>query len=345
MDYDIAIIGAGCVGAFAAMYASEYAWRVLVVDAQAEPAMGTTNANSGIVHAGHNTAAGTLKARLVDRGNALIRDLSEKLNFGYRRCGELVVARTPEEVPALAEMKKYADSIRVRTELWDEAKIRAEEPNLSENIKAALCAPDAGVVNPYEMTVAALNTATHNGAVFRPNTKITAIRKTEQGYELQADGFRTTARVVVNAAGLYADEIAKMVDPASPISIRPRKGQEFLLDKDYKGLVKHVIFPLPTKVSKGTLIIPTVDGTIMVGPTAEDVDDKEDRATTADGLAKVFQQVSQLVPKINPGMIISNFAGCRAVDVSNDFVISEKDGFVNAAGIQSPGLTASPAIA
>lgn len=333
MDYDLAIIGAGCVGAFTAMYASEHEYKILVVDAHAEPAMGTTNANSGIVHAGHNTAAGTLKARLVDRGNALIRELAPKLNFGYRQCGELVVARSAEEVPALAEMKKYADSIGVRTELWDEARIRAEEPNLGENIKAALCAPDAGVVNPYEMTVAALNTATRNGAVFRPNTKITHIEKTDGGYLLKADNFQASARVVVNAAGLYADEIAKMVDPASPITIKPRKGQEFLLDKDYKGLVKHVIFPLPTKVSKGTLVIPTVDGTIMVGPTAEDVSDKEDRATTAAGLAKVFEQVAQLVPKINPGMIISNFAGCRAVDVSNDFVINEKDGFVNAAGI------------
>ncbi|CAL6084330.1 Glycerol-3-phosphate_dehydrogenase [Hexamita inflata] len=343
-NYDVVIVGAGCVGSFTAFYASKYNLSVCLLESKAEPAMGTTNANSGIVHAGHNTAKNTLKAKLVDRGNALITDLADKLNFGFKQCGELVVARSEAEYDKLEEMRLYSASIGVPIEQWDEQKIRAEEPNLHQNIKKALFAPTAGVVNPYELTVAAVNSAVKNGAKLVCNCKVSNIVKQNAGYLLQTNKGEFKAKVVVNCAGLYADEIAKMVDPSSPITIIPRKGEEFILDKDYQGLVKRVIFPLPTGTSKGTLVIPTVDGTIMVGPTAEVVQNKEDRATSSEGMNKVFGMVQQLVPMINPGMVISSFAGCRAVDVSEDFVINQKDGFINAAGMQSPGLTASPAI-
>lgn len=201
------------------------------------------------------------------------------MNFGYKRCGELVVARSESDFEGLEKMRLYSISKGVPIEEWDEAKIRKEEPNLNPSIKKALFAPTAGVVNPYEMCAAAVNTAVHNAADLFVNCKVTSISKPDN-YILQTSIGEFQAKVVVNCAGLYADEVAKMVDPESPITILPRKGQEFLLDKDLEGLVKRVIFPLPQGASKGTLVIPTVDGTIMVGPTAEPIKDKEDRSTT-----------------------------------------------------------------
>lgn len=184
-------------------------------------------------------------------------------------------------------MKEYSEKQKIPIEEWDEAKLRKEEPNLHPQIKKALFAPTAGVVNSYEMCVAAVNTAVHNGAELFVNCKVLDIKKAET-YKIKTTIGDFESKVVVNCAGLYADEIAKMIDPNSPITIMPRKGQEFLLDKDLEGIVKRIIFPLPTGKSKGSLVIPTVDGTIMVGPTAEDVDDKEDRSTTSEGMNVVF---------------------------------------------------------
>ncbi|CAL5983370.1 Glycerol-3-phosphate_dehydrogenase [Hexamita inflata] len=340
-DYDVVIIGAGCVGAFAAFYASKYDLRVCVLESRAHPGLVTTNANCGIVHAGHNTKHNTLKSQLIDRGNALIAELAPLLNFSFKRCGELVVAASPDEYQQLDEMYAYSKSINVPVEYWDAEQLRAHEPNLSHSIQRAILTPTAGIVNPHELTISAVQTAVKNGAHLFCDQKVIEITRNGSVFTVKTEKKTFRTKTVVNCAGLYADQIAKMDDLNTKINIRPRKGECYILNE---VLVNRLIFPIPFGTSKGMLVIPTVDGKTLVGPTADLVDSKEDVCTSEDGKKRIFALAEKMVPKVNMSMIESEFAGCRAVDASEDFVMNQKDGFINFAGTQSPGLTSSPAI-
>lgn len=347
MFYDVMIVGGGIVGCAIARELTRYQLRVLLLEKDAEVGFGTTKSNSGIIHAGHHSSPGTLKGRLEWQGNPLWDRLQLELGFGFVRVGELTVARMADDVATLERLKAQGQAKGVPgLELWDRARIRHEEPNLTEDIIAALHAPTAGVINPYEACFALAHSAVINGLDLRTEAPVTQLEPIADGWTIHTPRGTFSGRFIINAAGVFADRIADMAG-ARNFTLVARKGEEYLLDKRLEGLVKHIIFPCPTPVSKGILVIPTVDGTIMVGPTAHETDARDDLATSATGAAEIFAQVRQIVPGISERDCIAEFAGLRAVAESEDFIIgtTPKKGFINAAGIQSPGLTASPAIA
>jgi glycerol-3-phosphate dehydrogenase len=345
--FDVAIIGAGVVGCAIARELSRFRLRVALLEKCAEVGFGTTKTNSGIIHPGHHSPPDTLKGQLAVRGNQLFDALREELSFGFRRIGELVVARTEGDLPALDGLKAQGQKKGVPgLELWDRERLRREEPNLSQKLLAALHAPTAGVINPYEFAFALVEHAVQNGVELVVDAPVERLDPGPDGITVQTPQGGFPARFVVNSAGVFSDQIAAMAG-LDDFRILPRKGEEYMLDKRLQGLVRRLVFPVPSPRTKGTLIIPTFDGTIMVGPTAEDTEDRYDVSTTESGAGKVFDFVRQICPAISPRDTIAEFAGLRAVSDTNDFIIgpTRVKGFINVAGIQSPGLTASPAIA
>lgn len=347
-EYDITIIGAGVVGASIARRLSRYKVSVALVEKEVDVSFGTSKANSGIIHAGFHDPPGSLKARLCVRGNAEYDRLSEELEFPFERRGELVVAFNQEQQQVLCTL--YQNGLRngVRyMELLGRERTLDLEPNLNPDILGSLYAPTAGIIGPYEYCFALVENARVNGVELFLSFEVTGIHKLDNHFRIEsADGRRIESRFVVNAAGLYADRIAALCG-MNHFQITPRKGEEYLLDKRVGKLVRRVIFPAPRPNSKGILVIPTVDGPVMIGPTAEDIEDKDDFSTTKEGLDRVFAFTSHIVPSIRVSDIITSFAGLRPIPTYGDFMIDEAEvpGFIHAAGIQSPGLTASPAIA
>lgn len=345
--YDIAIIGGGVIGCAIARELSRYRLQTVVVEKCAEVAFGTTKTNSGIIHAGHHSSPDTLKGKLVVRGNQLFDTLHSELNFGFSRIGELVVARDETEIPELGRLKKNGQIKGVPgLEIWDQKRLQREEPNLSHRLVAALHAPSAGVVNPYEFAFALIENAMENGVELMVESPVLKIAKKDDGFVIRTPSRKIAGRIIINCAGLFADQIAQLVG-LDDFVIHPRKGEEYMLDKRLQGLVRRLIFPVPHKHTKGILIIPTFNGTIMVGPTAQETQDRYDLSTTYEGSEQVFNFVSKICPSITVRDTITEFAGLRAVSNTDDFIIgpTKVNGFINVAGIQSPGLTAAPAIA
>jgi len=347
MTYDVAIVGGGVIGCAIARELSRYRIRQVLVESECEVGFGTSKSNSGIIHAGHHSSADTLKGPLEWAGNQLWDTLASELDFGFRRIGELMVAWTDDDVAILEKYRQRGVDRGVPgLEIWPVDRVLAEEPAVSSDVVAALHAPTAGVVNPYEACFSLIDNARHNGLELRVDTEVTGIEDGDDGLRLQTSNGPIEARFVINAAGLFADRIAAMAG-ANAFAIHPRKGEEYLLDKRLRGLVNRIIFPCPTPTSKGVLVIPTFDGTLMVGPTANPIDDKHDLTTTTEGGDSIFDQVQRTVPGISARDCIAEFAGLRAVADGEDFIIgpTARKGFINVAGIQSPGLTAAPAIA
>ena len=352
--YDVMIIGAGVSGSSIARELSRYRLRVAVLEKEEEPAFGVSKSNSGIIHPGTQNPAGSLKGRLCLEGNILIRRISGELGLDFKETGELIVAFTEDEIQRLLTIKSEAETLGVlELKMVDKAWLRANEPNLNPEAIAALYAPGAGVISPYRLVYALCENALKNGVELYTQTKVENVAFIKPGFEIQTSKGAFKARYVINAAGLYADEISAMVG-INDFRIAPRKGQEFILDKKKENLTNHLIFPsgfvgtaqcaVPTK---GILVIKTADGNPMIGPSAEEVEDKEDLSTSEDGLKKVFAQAKRLVPAIDENDIIAYFSGLRPA-ADDDFIIRHEDkapGFINVAGIQSPGLTAAPAIA
>jgi glycerol-3-phosphate dehydrogenase len=350
--HDVAVIGGGVVGVTLARALSRYHLDVVLLERDAEVGFGVSKANSGIIHSGIHADPATVKGTLEWPGNVGWLELRDDLGFGFAQVGELLVALDEAELPTIEQLHAQGRRKGVPgLKRWGQEQVRRTQPNLSREVVAALWAPTAGVINPYEAVLLIANNAADNGVEIATEEPVVAIDPVDP---TEPDGplvLRTPlravwARHVVNAAGLYADEVARMAGVGT-FTITGRKGEEYLLDKRLAGLVTSIIFPCPTATSKGTLVTPTFDGTIMVGPTAEATDDKDDTATTPDGAAEVFAAARRLVPVISERDVIAEFAGVRAVADTEDFVLgtTSRRGFVNAAGIQSPGLTAAPAIA
>jgi glycerol-3-phosphate dehydrogenase len=347
MDGDVVVVGAGIVGCAIARELARYRLRVVLIDKEEEVGFGISKANSGIIHGGHHAAPGTLKGRLEWQGNQLWDALCAELGFGFKRIGELTVATDPAQLATLEKLRRQGDEKGVPgLEIWDGARVRRAEPNLSEAVIAALYAPTTGVINPYEACFALVENACRNGLHLVTGARVVALSRAANTWTVHSTRGVFRTRFVVNAAGIYADHVAALAG-ADDFTIRARKGEEYLLDRRLAGIVTRIIFPCPTAVSKGILVIPTYDGTIMVGPTAEDTVDREDLSTTPAGAQHVFAAVRQVVPGISERDCIAEFAGVRAVADSEDFIIgpTRAPGFINVAGIQSPGLTAAPAIA
>ena len=345
--FDVTVIGAGSSGCAVARELSRFDISLCVVDKESDVCEGTTKANSAIVHAGFDALPGTLKAKLNVRGSKLMPGLSKLLDFDYKRNGALVLCFDKEQIPGLEELalrgaENGVEGVRVISGY----EARQMEPALTDEVVAALYAPTSGIVCPFGMTIAFAENAAANGAEFRLSTAVTGIDKADGGYVIHTDKGNIETRIVINAAGVYADKLHAMVS-AVPMTITPRRGEYMLLDREAGGLVSHTVFQQPTKMGKGILVTPTVHGNLLLGPTAEDIDDKENTATTRAGLAEVRAKASLSVKGIPFGKVITGFTGLRAVGDTHDFIIGECEdakGFIDVAGIESPGLTSAPAI-
>ena len=344
--YDVLIIGAGAVGCAAAMELAKYKLSVCVVDKESDVCEGTTKANSAIAHAGFDAEPGTLKAKLNVRGSKMMPELAQKLDFAYKQNGAMVLCFDEADKPKLDILKDRAvkngvDKVSIIS--GDEA--RKLEPNLSDEVCAALLAETSAIICPFEMTLAFAENALANGAEFKLSTEVTAVKKQDDAFVVSASGGDIQARVIINAAGVYADKIHSMVS-STPLAITARRGEYLLMDKAAGSVVSHTVFQLPTQMGKGILVTPTVHGNLLAGPTAENIDDKENIATTKGGIEQIKAKGALSVRNIPFNKVITSFTGLRAVGDTGDFIIGHSDvkGFIDAAAIESPGLTSAPAI-
>ncbi|MBR3818684.1 MAG: NAD(P)/FAD-dependent oxidoreductase [Clostridia bacterium] len=348
MKYDVAIVGAGVIGSLIARELSRYNIRIALVEKCNDMAMGTSKANSAIVHAGFDAKPGSLKAKLNVEGTALMPELCKKLSVPFKPVGSLVVAFSDEETNTLKELLERGKINGVPgLEIYDSDKLHDVEPNINDEAKAALWAPSAGIVCPYELTIAAVENAVVNGVDFIRNFEVKSIEYSDGEFSV-SDGKETiNTNYIINAAGVYCDEIASLIGDTSIHTI-PRKGEYMLCDKSVGKLANHTIFQCPSKMGKGILVTPTVDGNLLLGPSALDIEDKNDVSTTSETLSEILEIAKKSVPSLTTREVITSFAGLRAHCSKNDFIIepSEKnDKFINVAGIESPGLSSAPAIA
>ena len=341
---DVVIIGAGVIGGAVARELSKYKLDICIVEKCADVAMGATRANSAIVHAGFDAKEGTLKAKLNVMGSEMMEAYAKELGVKYKRNGSLVVGFSDEDRETLDELRVRGEKNGVRgLRVISREEILKIEPSVGEGVTCALLAPTGAIICPYELCMATVGNAMDNGAELKLNFEVKSIEKIDGGYRVSSENDSIEAKYVINCAGVYSDEIAAMTGDES-FEVIPRRGEYMLLDKECGSLVSHTIFRCPSKMGKGILVSPTVDGNLLLGPTAENIEDKEDKATTAAGLAKVRMQAAEQVAGINFGKIITSFTGLRSVGSTGDFIINEKDGFINCAGIESPGLSSAPAI-
>lgn len=343
-QFDVLVIGAGVVGGMIAREMTRYALNVGIVEKEADVAMGASSANSAIVHAGFDAEEGSLKAQLNVKGSQIMEKVAEELGVKYRRCTSLVVAFSQDGMPELEKLLERGKNNGVEgLKILSREEVLEKEPRLTPTLAGALYAPTGAIICPYELTVASVGNAMDNGAQLFLNNKVERIEKESDLWIVSTDKERFSAKVVINCAGLYSDEIANMAGKGD-FTVTPRRGEYMLFDKTVGDTVSSTVFTLPTKLGKGILISPTVDGNLILGPTAENIDDKEDKKTTAEGLEKVKNLASEELVKV-PREVITSFTGLRAVGSTGDFIINENDAFINVAGIESPGLSASPAIA
>lgn len=346
--YDVVIIGCGVVGASAAYELARYKLRVAVLEAAADIAAGTTKANSAIIHAGYDPEPGTLMARLNVEGNRLTGEICEKLQVPFKRVGSLVVAFSPEQLPTLRTLydrgcKNGVPGLRLLS--GEEA--RAMEPGLSEEVCGALFAPSAGIIDPWGFAIAMAETAVRGGVELRRDCPVTGIEDTGAGFVLHTPAGDVAARFVLNAAGVDADRVHEMLEPNDWQTL-PSRGEYYLLDKSEHDRVSRVIFQCPGPEGKGVLVAPTIHGNLICGPNAEAVEDRLDLGNTAAGMAEVRTKAARSVPGVEWRQNIRNFAGLRANTTRSDFIIEESKahpGFIDLAGIKSPGLSSAPAIA
>lgn len=344
--YDIAIIGAGIVGAMTARELTKYNVSVCVLEKENDVALGATKANSAIVHAGFDAKPNSLKARLNVRGSEMMPKVAQELGVKYKNNGSLVLGFDENDRKVIDELFERGIKNGVKgLKILDSDELHTLEPNISTNAKYALYAPSGAIVCPYELCIAAMGNAMDNGAELKLNFKVTDIKENGGYYTVSSDTDSVDAAYIINASGLYSDDVARMVGDDS-FDIHPRRGEYILLDKECGTLTSRTIFRTPSDKGKGILISPTVDGNFLCGPTAVDMTDKEDKSTTADGFGRIIAEARQNIESIPFNKTITSFCGLRAVGSTGDFIInSPKPSFINAAGIESPGLSASPAIA
>lgn len=344
----IIIIGAGVIGAAIGRELSRYNIDIKLIEKEPDVADGTSKANSGIIHAGYNADAETLKGDMNVKSNPKYDQLCEDLKVPFERNGSLVVGFKEEELKELKAKKANGEKNGIKgLEILNREELLKKEPNINKNAKYALYAPSAGIISPYELTIGYADNAVRNGVEVLLNTKVTdLIIEGEKVNGVITNRGNFKADLVINCAGLYSDKIARMA--GDNFEITPRKGEYHLFDKVHGDLVNNTLFPMPTEKSKGILVLPTVHGNLLIGPNANTIDDKDDLSTTSEGLKNVFEGAKKLVPKVPEKGVITSFCGLRASLPSNDFHIEfskNKKALLNLIGIQSPGLSSAPAIA
>ena len=350
MVYDVVIIGAGVTGAAVARELSRYKdLNVCVLEKGEDVCSGTSKANSAIIHAGFDAAEGSLMAKMNVEGNEMMDKLCEDLDIPFKRNGSLVVCIHKEELDGLKDLYNRGVANGVKDlKILSKEEVKALEPNLSDNVEGALLAPTGGIICPFILNIAMAENANVNGVDFRFNTEAEKLTRDEDGiWHIRTNNGEYLTKYIVNAAGVYADKFHNMVSEKK-IHITARRGDYCLLDHEMGDYVSHTIFPQPTKLGKGVLVSPTVHGNLIVGPTAVDIEDKEATATTADGINDLMAKSGMNVDNLNVRRkVITSFAGLRAHEDNHEFIIDWVDdapGFFDCAGIESPGLSSSPAI-
>lgn len=346
--YDVVVIGAGVVGSFIARKLSSYQLDIAVLEKEPDVGNVVTMANSAIVHSGYDPVPGSLKAKLNVLGNAMFEKISDELDVEFERIGSLTVALYDEQLPLLEKLAKRSAENGVKVQILNAEETLKLEPNLSKEVKGSLFAPSAGIVNPFTLAVHAIENAVDNGVKLFLNEKVVDIKKQNDIYDIICEsGHIYQSKIIINAAGIYSDEIHKMIEPID-YHLIPRKGEYFLLDHYSDSLVKHTIFPLPSEKGKGILVSPTTGGTYLVGPSAEEMDSKDDVSTDKLTLDDIKRQALDMVPSIPFNQVIRTFAGSRPTPSTHDFIIGFAkidNHFITCSGIESPGLVSSPAIA
>jgi len=355
--FDICIIGAGIVGSAIAKELSKYQLHICWLEKGEDVSVGTTKANSGIIHGGYAAKHGTLKAKLCRRGNELYRQWVNDLHFPLDMIGAFVIGFNDEDKAVLQKLYENGIKNGVKDlQIVDGDFVRQKEPHLNPDITCALYVPSVGITSPYELAIALAENAITNGVELRLNSEVVAIEKEKDHFNITTHYTPLSvhfdypknikAKMVINAAGLHADDVAQLVG-LHDFKIHPRKGQYLLFDKDQGPLVNSVVFQTPTPISKGILVTPTYHRNLLIGPDAQDVLEKQDLATDASNLARVVETAKKTLSTFDLRKVITSFAGNRAASDRGDFIIEESkvDGFINVAGIESPGLTAAPAIA
>ena len=350
MVYDVAVIGAGVIGSMIAMELSHYNIRSVVVEKFNDVAMGTTKANSAIVHAGFDAVPGTLKAKLNVEGTALMPEYCKRLHVPFKNTGSVVVAFSDEQMNTVRKLYDRGIENGVKDmEIVDADALRKIEPHISNEAKGALYARTAGIVCPYQLAIASAENAVLNGTEIKLNYNVSKIDfdEVKKIFTVSDGREEVKAKYVINAAGIFSGKVANMIGDDS-VNITYRKGEYMLMDKAMNYLANTVIFQCPTEMGKGVLVTNTVDGNLLVGPSSLDIAyNTEDLSTNSEVLDSVFASAIKSVPELNMRNVITSFAGIRAHDNSNDFIIgpSKANGaFINVAGIESPGLSAAPAI-
>ena len=351
--FDVVIIGAGVTGSAIAREVSRYKLNTCVIEKEEDVCNETSKANSAIIHAGFDAVPGTMKAKLNVMGNAMMDRIAEELDIPFKRNGSLVVCTKEQDSEGLQVLMERGKKNGVPgLQILDREALIEKEPNLADDVTCALWAPTGGIVCPFHMTMGYAENAYENGVRFFLNTKVEKLEKTGEGFSVQVHHADTgvdetiETKLIINAAGVYADEINNQLSDRK-LHITARKGEYMLLDKTVGDYVKSTIFQLPSKMGKGVLVTPTVHGNLLLGPTAIDVEDKEGTNTTREGLDQVIERAGMNVKDIPLRQVITSFSGLRAHEDGHEFIIGEVEdakGFIDCAGIESPGLTSAPAI-
>lgn len=347
--YDVAIIGSGIVGASIFRELTKYNLKVVVLEKENDVSMGSSKANSAIVHAGYDPEPGTLMAKYNVEGNKMFDKLCKDLSVPFKRNGSLILAFNDEDLETIKALEERGNINGVEgLKILSKEEVLSLEPHLNEEVIGALYAPTGGIVGIYELTIALMENGIDNGGELRLNSKVVNIEKNDENFKifLENDDIIET-KFVVNAAGLHSDEIHAMV-AEKDFHIVPRKGEYFLLDKNQGRMFERTLFQCPGKLGKGILVTPTVHGNLLVGPDAQDTEDKDFVRTTSENLDFIRETSFRTTKKINFRESIRNFAGLRAISDRGDFILEEAKGvkgFIDVAGIKSPGLTSAPAMA
>lgn len=344
--YDVAIIGAGIVGTAIARWLSRYDINVALIERSNDVSMGATKANSAIVHGGYAEDSSTLRGRLCYPGRVQFKQLDEELNFGFAETGSLVVTPDDDKRPLEMLLERGRKNGLTDLSIIGQEQIREMEPALNPDLKWALYCKGAGICSPYEMAIALAENAIKNGVTLLLEHEVLGIRQEQGKFVIETNQGEIRSTRVINAAGVHADEISQMVG-VDDFEILPRSGQYLLFVRGSGKAINSVIFQVPTDRGKGILLTSTYHGNLLIGPDASDDSSREDTSTDVERIAKIYHQCKELYDKIDPRQFIRSFTGIRARSSTNDFIIEETrvPGFINVAGIQSPGLTAAPAIA
>ena len=344
--HDVLIIGAGVTGTMIARELSKYLLDVVIIDKNNDAGDATSSANSAIVHSGYDPEPGSLKAKFNVLGNAKYPQLVKDLDVPFEQCGSLTIAIEDEQLEVLKDLAERSKINGVEVKLLSKEEVLKMEPNLNPEVKGALFAPTAGIVDPFNLVVHAMENAIDNGVKFYRSTIAHAISKEDGIFVVETNQGKIYSRIIINAAGVKSDKVAAMIEEID-WAITPRKGEYYVLDHYAEGLVRHTIFPLPSKKGKGVLVSMTTSGNYIVGPSSE-LADPDDVSTDTLTLNNIRSAATLMVPNIPFRETIRVFAGERATCTRHDFIIEyakSDNHFINVAGIESPGLASSPAIA